>query len=94
MLKHLVLFKRNVGVKKPEFDAAIERFAGLSDEIPEIAAWWFRLPANASSEYEAGFISEFHSEADLEAYQVHPAHQELAAAAGTVATTAVFDSWD
>jgi len=94
MLKHIVLFKRHEGVEKAEFDRVINKFSGLSESIPVIAGWWFRIPEGADSSHEAGFVSEFASEEDLAAYQVHPAHEEVAEAAGAVASAAVFDAWD
>ena len=94
MLKHIVLFKRHEGVEKAEFDSVINKFADLPASIPVIAGWWFRLPEGAETGYEAGFVSEFASDEDLTAYQVHPAHEELAKAAGAVASAAVFDAWD
>lgn len=94
MFKHIVLFKRHQGVEKSEFDRVIQKFAELPASIPEIAGWWFRLPESTDTTYEAGFVSEFKNEQDLAAYQVHPAHEALAKEAGTVASAAVFDSWD
>ena len=94
MLKHIVLFQKKPEVEKAQFDEVIARFANLADEISDISSWWFRIPADPTTAYQAGFVSEFENEAALDAYQVHPAHQELAAAAGKVATVAVFDAWD
>ena len=94
MLKHIVMFKRKPEVSKAEFDEVLARFEFLADEISEISSWWFRIPQEPTAPYQAGFVSEFKDEAALEAYQIHPAHQKLASAAGTVATAAVFDAWD
>ncbi|MDA8911201.1 Dabb family protein [bacterium] len=93
MLKHVVLFKKKPEVSKADFDLVISKFSTLHEEISEISSWWFRLPENPGSPYEGGIVSEFESEAALQAYVVHPAHEKLAAEAGTVATAAVFDAW-
>jgi hypothetical protein len=88
-LTHLVLFKLKVG--SPEAIArAVEVLRGLDGKIAVLRALEVGADVVRSQRsYDIGLITRFDSLADMEAYQVHPVHQDVLAYMRTVLEASV-----
>lgn len=88
MIRHIVFFKFKD--KSPEvIQKTKDLLLGLKDKIPELVD----IEAGADiirseRSFDLALVSTFRSLADLDAYQVHPAHQEVAKYIGTVRESA------
>lgn len=89
MIRHVVMWKMNGADADERAAQAAEvarRLNALSGVIPELRA----VSAGAEAAYpgvnwDAVLVAEFDSVDDLEAYQVHPAHEEVVAYVRSVA---------
>jgi len=81
MIKHIVLLSFNDGVTQDQIDVLENELKKLMLIIPEILS--FSFGKNCSFEelnqgYSHGFIMEFSSHLERDAYLEHPKHVELA----------------
>ncbi len=97
LLRHVVMFKFKEGTTAQDLKQVEDAFAALPGKISEIQA--FEWGTNVSPEkhdqgYTHCFLLTFKSEADRDAYLVHPAHKEFGALAGPhFAGVHVLDYW-
>lgn len=97
LLRHVVLFKFSDTATKEDIARVEASFAALPDKIGEIKA--FEWGTNVSKEgldqgYTHCFFLTFHSEADRDAYLVHPEHDAFAKGlGGALAGAHVLDYW-
>lgn len=84
MIKHVVMWTiRHGETPRVKFERMAEvkaRLLDLKGRIDEIVALdvFFNSPSAPDDNYDVILISEFNSWADLDAYQKHPAHLEVA----------------
>ncbi|AQS60523.1 Dabb family protein [Desulforamulus ferrireducens] len=87
MITHIVFFKLK-DVK--DIDRVKEALLGLKDKIPQIRHLEVGVDVIRSERsYHLALVSKFDSLADLEAYQVHPDHQEVVKLINTVKESVV-----
>lgn len=86
MLKHVVLFRLKDSKDKEEHIRKFkEMLEALPDKIPQIR--YYEVGVNvipSERAFDMCLVSGFASEADLQAYRVHPAHQEVLEYYGTI----------
>ena len=84
MIKHIVMWTIKEGqTSRIKFERMAElkaRLLGLKDQINEIVSLevFFKSPVAPDDNYDVILQSEFNSWAELDAYQKHPAHVEVA----------------
>jgi hypothetical protein len=84
MIKHIVVWTvkegDSSGMKSERMEEMKFRLMGLKDQINEIVSFEvnFNSPRASESNYDIILQSEFRTWADLESYQNHPAHVEVA----------------
>ena len=77
MITHIVLFKFENLERAHE---AVEKLLGMNGRVPSLAGVEAGLDVTRSARsYEVGLITRHSSREDLEAYQVDPFHQQVAA---------------
>lgn len=89
MITHIVMFRLREDCKG-EIPRVVERLNALNGKIPQLRG----LQAGADvlhspRSYDLALVAQFDSLEDLNAYQVHPAHVEVANYIGTVRESAV-----
>lgn len=94
MIRHLVLFKLNEGVRRDEerVAAGARAFAELGDSIPEVASWecgW--NVTDRPIAYDFAINSSVEDTGALQRYLKHPAHQAAVAPWSEFATWVVAD---
>ena len=81
MIRHIVMFRlKDTDVSAAENAAAAKAKAeALPAVIPQIRAMEVRLNAPSADQgnYHIALICDFDSQADLDAYQVHPEHKKF-----------------
>jgi stress responsive alpha/beta barrel protein len=82
MLRHIVLLAFNVEAASQDIVAVEQSFRQLPSAIAAIANLEWGRAVGDSHEYQYSMIVSFHTEADLEDYNNHPAHQAIAARYG------------
>ena len=96
-LRHVVSFKFKETASAKDIGALVDAFAALKEKVPQIRS--FEWGKNTSPEkHDKGFthvfILSFASDADRDAYLVHPAHQEFGKLVGPVVSDVfVVDFW-
>jgi hypothetical protein len=84
MVKHIVLWTIKEGetprMKVERMAELKARLLGLKEEISEIVNMevYFNSPIAPADNFDVILMTEFNSWADLDAYQKHPAHTEVA----------------
>ena len=92
MIRHILLFKFNEGVPQEIRDDATQRLVGLGEQCPTINYWSVGPNQAASpSAYDVAEVADFADAQALQEYKDHPAHRELAADLGAIATWALVD---
>ena len=91
MIKHIVMFKLKEADGKSEFENAVEaqkRFDNVIANVSELKKGQVVINSKDAleSNYTIALICDFDSIADLNAYQVHPAHLEFGKFIGSVKT--------
>lgn len=91
MIKHIVMFKLKEADGKSEFENAVEaqkRFDNVIANVSELKKGQVVINSKDAPEsnYTIALICDFDSIADLNAYQVHPAHLEFGKFIGSVKT--------
>lgn len=80
MIKHIVMWRLKDGIDQPAAARAIKQaLEGLNGKIPGLIR--LEVGINFVADKDASdlvLVSEFESQAALEAYQVHPAHNAAA----------------
>ncbi|GFP76002.1 Dabb family protein [Clostridium fungisolvens] len=88
MIKHIVMWKLKDYAEgnDKQFNAnEIKiRLESLKDKISEIGKIEVGINNNPANSYDVVLYSEFESYEDLDIYQKHPSHMEVAAFVGTV----------
>ena len=81
MIKHIVAwnFAADVADKVAAGQKVKEGLEGLKSQIDEIVSISVHIDQLGTSDREIVLYSEFKTEGCLQAYQVHPAHVEVAA---------------
>lgn len=78
MIVHTFAFRWKPGVTEEQRQRAIASIRGLQGQIPGLESTWVGVNFSPRSQgYELGGVMQFRDRASLEAYGVHPAHQEL-----------------
>lgn len=77
MIHHLVFFKMKGGASADELVSRLAALEGKIDELKkiEVGADFSKTPAS----YDVGLYTVFETTEALEAYRVHPLHQEVVA---------------
>ena len=91
MIKHIVMFKLKEADGRSEFENAVEaqkRFDNVIANVSELKKGQVVINSKDAPEsnYTIAIICDFDSIADLNAYQVHPAHLEFGKFIGSVKT--------
>jgi hypothetical protein len=77
MLTHIVLFRLNEGAKG-KASHLVERLLGMKGKIPQLLDIEAGVDVVRSGRsYDVALITRFASLEDMQAYQVHPVHQEV-----------------
>ena len=77
MITHIVLFKLADPADAPEIAARLGNLVGVVPTLRSMQAGADVVRSERS--YDVGLVSTFDSLEDLEAYRVHPVHEEQAA---------------
>lgn len=91
MIKHIVMFKLKDADGRSEYENAAEaqkRFENVIANVKELKKGKVVINSKEAPEsnYTISLLCDFESIADLNAYQVHPAHVEFGKFIGTVKT--------
>ena len=91
MIKHIVMFKLKATEGMSEYDNALEakkRFDDVIANVSELKKGEVVINSKDAPEsnYTISLLCDFDSIADLNAYQVHPAHLEFGKFIGSVKT--------
>ncbi len=87
MITHIVFFKFK---EARDIERVKEALLGLQGKVPELRHLEVGVDVIRSERsYDLALVTKFDSLEDLDAYQVHPAHQEVAKLIGTVKESAV-----
>ena len=91
MIKHIVMFKLKEAEGRSEYENAVEaqkRFDNVIANVKELKKGKVVINSKDAPEsnYTIALICDFETIADLNAYQVHPAHLEFGKFIGTVKT--------
>lgn len=96
-LRHVVLFAFKSDASQEAVDAVVADFGQLPAEIPVIAAyeWGTNVsPEGLNQGFTHCFTLTFASDADRDAYLVHPAHQRFVSTLGScLERSLVVDYW-
>lgn len=97
VLRHVVFFKFSDTATPEQIKAVEDGFAALPSKISQLKAlhWGTDVsPEKLSKGFTHCFLCEFASDADRDAYLVHPAHQDFVKIAKPVlADVTVVDFW-
>ena len=95
VLRHIVLFKFKDDASEREVREVVDAFRALPEQIPQIRdlEWGTNVsPEGKAHGYTHGFTVTFDSQADLDAYLPHPAHERFKEKLGpTLDKALVFD---
>lgn len=96
-LYHVVSFKFKDDAKKDQIDNVVNAFRDLKKKIPTIKefSWGTNVsPEKHDKGFTHAFILSFNSDADRDAYLVHPAHKAFGGIVGPVLDDVfVLDYW-
>lgn len=96
-LRHVVLFAFRSDARQEAVDAVVADFGRLPAAIPVIAAyeWGTNVsPEGLNQGFTHCFTLSFASDADRDAYLVHPAHQRFVSTLGScLERSLVVDYW-
>lgn len=96
-LRHVVALKFKEGAAADRITAVVDAFRGLKAKVPGIQAleWGTNVsPEKLDKGFTHQFILTFKSDADRDAYLVHPDHKEFGKILGPVlADVFVIDFW-
>jgi hypothetical protein len=77
MLTHIVLFRLKEEAKG-QASQLVERLLGMKGKIPQLLDIEAGVDVvHSGRSYDVALITRFASLADMQAYQVHPVHQEV-----------------
>lgn len=80
MLTHIVIWKYNADVSDAERTEHVEKLRALAGIIPEVRRLAVgRDVLHLDRSYDTGLVATFDDRAGLDAYTVHPTHEEVAA---------------
>jgi hypothetical protein len=88
MLKHVVCWKFKEEGKEESMAKVKEMLLALPEKIPFIRSLDVGVNVNTSdaATFDMALVTEFDSQEDLDAYQVHPDHQAVSKFVATVRT--------
>lgn len=90
MLIHIVCWKYKPEITEAERDAHRAKLKNLPDVIPDILS--FKVGADIlhlERSFDTGLVAAYPDRAALDAYTVHPSHQEVAALGKQIAEKVV-----
>jgi len=97
LLRHVVAFKFKESASPQDIRKVEEAFAALPSKISEIKGYEWGMnnsPEGLNKGCTHGFILTFHSEADRDAYLIHPDHKKFGELVGKLlAEVFVIDFW-
>src|SRR5262245_27067188 len=94
MLRHVVLLQFKDEASQEQIRDISQAFRALPAQIAAIVRLEWKNIITEGAPYSSRLIVTCHSEADLKAYENHPAHQAIPATFGSVMRTlAVTDYW-
>jgi hypothetical protein len=97
VLKHIVLFGWKEGTSTESITKMVTAFSALKDKIPLVKSFEWgtnNSPENLANGLTHSFIITFSSEADRDAYLIHPDHKAFVAAMNPIPEKiTVFDYW-
>jgi len=97
ILRHVVMFGWDKGTDSNSVNKVINAFKALPGKISLIKAFEYgtnNSPENLNKGLSHCFLLSFHSEADRDAYLIHPAHKAFVAGLSPSPTAVtVFDYW-
>ena len=80
MLTHIVVWKYKPETSDAARDEHISRLRALFPFIPEVQSLTVgRDVLHLARSYDTGLVATFHDRTGLDAYTVHPTHEEVAA---------------
>lgn len=96
MIRHFVLFRlaaEDAAQRRADAEGMVTRLTGLLGVVPELRAIEVQPDLGATAgNWDLALVSEYEDAAALDRYQVHPAHQEVAAwIKGVIAERACVD---
>ena len=92
MIRHILLFRFNEGVSQQVRDEATQRLAALGEQCPTVSSWSIGInQAESPNAYDVAEVADFVDPRALQEYKDHPAHRELSARLGTIATWKLVD---
>lgn len=84
MIQHIVCFRFKADATPEAIQAHMDSFAALKEAIPQIASYRAgkTLPGDsyAAPDYDVVHYVTYRTRADLDAYEVHPAHRAFGVA--------------
>jgi len=84
MIQHIVCFRFKAEATPEAIQAHMDSFRALKDAIPQIASYRAgpTLPgdSHATPDYDVVHYLTYRTRADLDAYEVHPAHRAFGSA--------------
>jgi hypothetical protein len=94
LIRHFVLLKFKDEVSQEQIKEVGQAFLALPAQITAILHLEWGQAINAEAPYTHCLMATCRNEADLKAYEGHPAHQAVPQAFGhLVASAVVFDYW-
>ena len=97
VLKHIVLFGWKEGTAPESITKMVTAFSGLKEKISLVKSFEWgtnNSPENLANGLTHSFIITFSSEADRDAYLIHPDHKAFVAALNPMPDKiTVFDYW-
>ncbi len=97
VLKHIVLFGWKEGTAPESITKMVTAFSGLKDKISLVKSFEWgtnNSPENLANGLTHSFIITFSSEADRDAYLIHPDHKAFVTALNPMPDKiTVFDYW-
>lgn len=80
MLTHIVIWKYNADASTAEREDHVRRLRALAAVIPEVRSLAVgRDVLRLDRSYDTGLVATFDDRKGLDAYTVHPTHEEVAA---------------
>ena len=80
MIVHIVLLKLKPGLARDDqrVQEVFAELAGVGPQVPGVVRWecGWNIARHAAA-YDIALLSEFQSQADLDAYGPHPAHVQV-----------------
>jgi hypothetical protein len=76
-IRHMVIFNLKAKKGSPEAEKFLSDGKTTLESIPVVKHFEVLSQVSPKNDYEYGFSMEFNSQADYEAYNIHPSHEEF-----------------